>query len=300
MTNQLVFWNSQSGRADEIGDLRELLRGTHRDWVDLASVTDLEATLAKHISGGCESVVAVGGDGTINAIVNAMMSIDQSSRPTLSIVPFGTANDFAGTLRIPDDPAAAVDLIRSQDAVPIDLVQIRGEGFERFYANIAAGGNCVRASEAITDEIKSTWGPFAYIRGAFDVLPDMTSYRITAKCDNEEFADLQCWAVLVANGKTNAGRIEVAPQASPADGLIDVIIIRDGTIADMVQIVANNLLGRFLECEQVIFRQVKSLKLHSAPTMRFTLDGEIIDEEPIQFNVVPGAIRIHAGTQNLS
>jgi len=293
----LVCWNSKSGRAEKVDELHDLLRDENCDWLDLSLVSDLDSVIGNYVKQGCQTIVAAGGDGTINSLVNAMMCIDQAARPSLAIVPLGTANDFAGTLCIPDEISGAIELITSSNPVPVDLIEIRGDGFSRYYANIAAGGNCVRASEAITDEIKSNWGAFAYIRGALDVLPDMTSYRVTLKCDEEEFADLQSWAVLVANGKTNAGRIEVAPKASPFDGLMDVVIIKDGTVADMVKIVANNLLGSFLESEQVIFRQVKSLELYSEPRMRFTRDGEIVDEQPIHFTVVPGAIRMHVGSQ---
>ena len=149
----------------------------------------------------------------------------------------------------------------------------------------------------MTDEIKERWGAFAYIRGAVEILPNMKTYRVTANCDDEKFANLDSWAILVANGKTNAGGIKVAPKASPIDGLLDVIIIRDGNVGDMVQIVANNLMGNFLESEQVIYRQVKSLSLTSEPRMRFTLDGEVVDREPVHFEVVSSAIKMHVGTQ---
>ncbi len=63
----------------------------------------------------------------------------------------------------------------------------------------------------------------------------------------------------------------------------------------MFQIVANNLLDNFLEGERVIFRQVSSLLLHSEPYMRFTLDGEVVDEEPVWFDVVPADIKMYLG-----
>lgn len=296
MPHQLVFWNSDSGKADAITELREALSDERSTWVELSKGLDLPHEIEQAISDGCETVVAAGGDGTVNALVNALMAVDEQRRPALAIIPLGTANDFAGTLGVPDEVAEAATLMKQSEPVSIDVVRIRGTGADRFYANIAAGGNCVRVSEALTDEIKARWGAFSYIRGAMDVLPDMTTYRITARCDNEEFSDLDSWAVLVANGKTNAGRIMVAPEASPVDGLVDLIIIRDGSIGNMVEIVADNLLGNFLESDQVIFRQVKSLHLQSEPRMRFTLDGEVIDEEPVQFDVVPAAIRMYVGT----
>ena len=80
--------------------------------------------------------------------------------------------------------------------------------------------------------------------------------------------------------------------------MLDIVIIKDGNLMDMVEIVAGNLSGNFLECEQIIFRQAKCLRLCSDPPMRFTLDGEVTDEEPLEFNVIVGAIRAFVG--NLS
>ncbi len=292
MSKYIVISNGGSGRASETEQLRALLVNSDATWLDLAQTDDLAADLQAGLSSGCKTVVAAGGDGTVNATVNALMSLDSHDRPSMAIIPLGTANDFAGTLGVPDDIREATRLL-DQTPTGVDVVKIAGEGFERYYANIAAGGNCVRVSEAMTDEIKSRWGAFSYMRGAVDVLPDMETFRMDVQCDEEHLTDLPCWAVLVANGKTTAGRIAVAPKALPADGLFDVIIIRDGTFGDMLEIVANNLLGSFLECEQIIFRQARSLHLKSEPSMRFTIDGEVIDQEPVRFEIVPGAIAMH-------
>lgn len=289
MKDRLLVWNGGSGKAEAIDDLRKSLRAGGE--IALTRGVNLCDEIAKAVSEGCKTVVAGGGDGTVNAVVNALMRIDEEQRPTFGIVPLGTANDFAGTLKIPNDLPSAVELIDSGFVQSCDVVRISSHQFERFYANMAAGGNCVRVSEQLTDEIKKTWGPFCYMRGAAGVLTDMITYKIVANCDQEKF-ELDSWAVLVANGRTNAGRIEVAPKASITDGLIDVIIIREGNALDMVEIVSRTLLGSFLECEQVIFRQVKQLTLGSIPGMRFTIDGEVIDEEPIQFDVIAGAIRM--------
>ncbi len=292
----LLFWNGGSGKAESVEELRTSLLDTTTTWVEMTRDVDLRSEIEKAIDGGCETVIAAGGDGTVNAVVNALMKVDEQRRPSFAIVPLGTANDFSGTLAIPDDVDQAVQLFQTTRPTLVDMVRISGDGFERYYANVAAGGNCVRVSEQLTDELKKRWGPLSYIRGSVGVLADMETYRITAEVDGERFEQLDSWAVLVANGRTNAGRIEVAPEASPHDGMLDVIIIKDGSVLDMVEIVAGNLTGSFLECDQVIFRQAKRLQLRSDPPMRFTLDGEVIDEEPIEFNVVAGALRVYVGS----
>lgn len=290
-----VIWNPGAGKAAQLSVLREQLSGVSTQWVEMTRDVDLGQTIESCLDSGCTTLVAAGGDGTVNAVVNTLMQLDSDRRPNLAVIPLGTANDFAGTLKIPDDLSAAAQLVLHTEPVPCDVVQIRGRDFERHYANIAAGGNCVRVSEELTDEIKERWGAFCYLRGAVGVLADMESYRISAEIDDEHFSDLACWAVLVANGRTNAGRIEVAPRASPVDGLIDVVLIRDGGVVDMLEIVAANLKGEFDRCEQVIYRQASRFRLHSEPPMRFTVDGEVVDQEPIEFHVDKRAIRMFVG-----
>tara|TARA_R110002073_G_scaffold149182_1_gene302649 strand:+ start:24288 stop:25190 length:903 start_codon:yes stop_codon:yes gene_type:complete len=296
MTN-LVFWNRGSGKSEQVERLRAALPSATTTWVQISRDVDLRETIEQQLECECDVVFAAGGDGTVNAVVNALMKIDSARRPSMAVIPLGTANDFAGTLAIPDEIEEAVALHRDCQPIPMDVVRIAGSGFERYYANVAAGGNCVRVSEELTDDIKSRWGAFSYLRGAVGVLADMKSFRVHAEMDGQKISDFDSWAVLVANGKTNAGRIEVAPEASPVDGLLDVVLIKDGDVMDMVEIVAGNLLGNFLECEQVIYRQARRLKLYSDPPMRFTLDGEVVDEEPVEFECIPGAIRMFCGPE---
>ncbi|EMI54819.1 diacylglycerol/lipid kinase family protein [Rhodopirellula sallentina] len=291
----LVIWNGGSGRSTQIDQLRAALRNHDTTWLELDRGVNLSIIIDGFILDGGQTVIAAGGDGTVHAVVNHLMMVAPDTRPSMAIIPLGTANDFAGTLNILEPVEHAVETLNTGQVEPIDVIRIRGDGLESYYSNVAAGGNCVRVSEQLTDEVKSRWGAFCYVRGAVGVLADMQSYRLTADVDGEVFNQLDSWAVLIANGRTNAGHIEVAPEASPVDGMMDVVIIRDGDVMDMVEIVSGNLLGNFLECDQVIFRKAKRIGLQSDPPMRFTLDGELIDREPIEFEVVPSAIRMFVG-----
>lgn len=295
---RLLVWNGGSGKSvafQQLLDQNRICDATQL--YELTRGSDLKARISHAVEEGCEVVLVAGGDGTVNAVVNALMSIESVRRPRLAILPLGTANDFAATLTLPDDIGRALELSYTNQSLPMDVVKIRAHDFQRYFANIAAGGNSVRVSEELTDDMKTRWGAFCYLRGGLPVLADLQTFHITAQCDSEQFSDIDSWAVLVANGKTNAGRIVVAPNASPNDGLLDVIIIRDGTILDIVDIVSQALLGSYLECEQVIYRQVRRLQLHSEPSMRFTIDGEVIEEEPVEFEVVPGAISMFVGDE---
>lgn len=291
----LVVRNPVAGSFDANAEHWDSFRTDDARIVEFNRETNLVHLIEDALRTGFNTVIAAGGDGTVNAVVNAVMAIDAGRRPRMAILPLGTANDFAGALYIPDDISEAVELLGHARYLPIDVIRIQSEGFEMHYANVAAGGNSVRVTEEITSEMKSRWGAFCYLRGALTVLTDLESYRIDAVLDDEHIEHMDTWAVLVANGKTNAGRIIVAPGASPADGLMDVILIRDGSVLDMMNIVGNAALGNYLDSDQVIHRQVKHLQLSSKPDMRFTLDGEVIDRQPVVFDVIPGAIEMFIG-----
>ena len=291
----LVIYNQASGRSEQNAHRLSLFQAEGCRLVEFNCETCLEEVIQEAINDGFETVIAAGGDGTVNAVVNALMSVTETVRPALAILPFGTANDFASTLGIAVDIDTAISQLNVCPCVPIDAVRITAEGFMRYYANVAAGGNSVRVTEEITTDMKSRWGAFCYLRGAVPILADLQSYHIELECDGEILERQDTWAVLVANGRTNAGGIVVAPPALPHDGLLDVIVIRNGTAFDIMAIVGNAVLGDYLASEQVMHRQVKQLKLRSEPGMRFTVDGEVIDAEPVEFNIVPGAIRMFVG-----
>ncbi len=295
MQKLMVIWNRGSGKAEEFAHLADSLNDGANCFLEMTRDTDLAQHIRSAVESGVTTVVAAGGDGTVNAVVNALMMLDDAVRPALAILPMGTANDFAATLCLPDALPLAIELLGSAPCVPIDIIRIRADGYERFYANVAAGGNSVRVSEKLTDEMKSRWGAFCYLRGGLDVLADLHSFRIRAECDGEVFDHFDSWTVLVANGRMNGGRIVVAPRAVPNDGLMDVILIRGDSVIDIAGIIANALAGDYLQSNQVVHRQVRHLKLRSEPGMRFTLDGEVVDAEPVEFDVIPGAIRMLVG-----
>ena len=298
MTKQLLLWNSNAGKAGTINELHQFFASRSTSFIDIALETRLDARIADAAKEGCTSVIAAGGDGTIHTVVNAIMKIPSRVRPSLGILPLGTANDLAGTLKIPDDLSLALAIIERKESTPLDVIRVRSGQFERYFANVATGGNGSRVSAAMTDEIKKAWGAFCYLRGAVAVLSDLVSFNVSIACDSETLTNVKAWAVLVANGKSNAGRIMIAPEASVDDGLLDLIIVLDGTAIDMVKIASSVLQGNFLESEQVIYRKAKRVSIEAEPTMPFTLDGEIYDNAntggPIEFEAIRHAIQVYA------
>jgi diacylglycerol kinase (ATP) len=99
---QLIFYNQSAGKAAQIASLRASLAADETTWVELNRELEIAREIQNFMTAGGETVIAAGGDGTVHAVVNGIMQIEQSKRPKMAIVPLGTANDFAGTLQIPD------------------------------------------------------------------------------------------------------------------------------------------------------------------------------------------------------
>jgi len=238
-------------------------------------------------------LIVAGGDGSINAAVNALARMDNP--PQLGLIPLGTANDLCASLAIPNDPLQALELIERGPVVPLDVIQVISESQDAWCINMATGGNSARVTETLTDDLKQRWGPLVYLRGVIGVLADLDIFRATIRFDDDPPQAMNVWNILMANAQTCGGRIQVAPEADPADGLIDVIVVQDGTVGDMAEMAAGLVTGNYLEHEQVVYRRARRVELRSDPPMRFTIDGELVDEIPYAFVLHPKKLPVVVG-----
>jgi diacylglycerol kinase (ATP) len=243
---------------------------------------------------GFDTVIACGGDGTVNSVVSGLMTCS-GPRPTLGILPLGTGNDFARTLAIPLDGDAAIQALQSATERPCDVARASSGAQQRWLINVSAGGFSGQVNEAATDEVKSRWGPLAYLRSALSVLPDLTQYKAQLTFDDGPAEAIDLVNVIVANARTAAGGTMVAPQASIEDALLDVVIVRGGSMIDYAAIAARLLAGDYTAHELVELRRCRKLSVRSDPAMAFNVDGDLLDPGPIDFELIPSALRVLVG-----
>lgn len=290
----LVLWNPASGRAAEAAELRQQLAGLRGlRLVDTQSAAHTCELAATAVDQGFTHVIAAGGDGTVNATINGLMP--QPQRPSFAVLPVGTANDFAQTLAIPDEPLAAAELALYGARRAIDVVEYEVAGQPRWFANVAAGGNSDEVTRQLTDEVKRRWGPLCYLRGALGVLADLKGFDTTVTLDDGSVESHSVWNVIVANGRTNAGHLQLAPRANPEDGLLDLILIREGDLLDVPSLVVQYAVSDYLKSDLVRYRQARSVRFQANPMMRFSIDGEAIEQQPAMFSAVPGALQMAIG-----
>ena len=279
--------------AGSIKDLDVLLKKLRRLRPDELHLThkpgDAETFARKAIRAGCNYVIAAGGDGTLNEVVNGIASPRRAREICVGVVPLGTGNDFVRSLGLPATLEENIDILRSKQTAPVDLVRVRSDR-TRYFVNVSTGGFSGLVNEKLTPEIKHAWGPLAYVRSAAAALPELHAYRTTIVLDGTERLSIDLYNVIIANGRFVAAGLPIAPNADPSDGLLDLVLIPKLPKPEMALLATEMVLGKHLSSNALIFRRAKKISVRSRPGMWFNVDGEAVGNEPAVFQVVPRAL----------
>lgn len=253
---------------------------------------DAKRLAGEAVASGCERVLAAGGDGTLNEVINGVAP--HASKLQVGLIPLGTGNDFARMLNLPDSVADCVEVLRAGNTQPTDLVQVTSDQV-RYFINVSAGGFSGTVNEKLTPEIKQSWGPLAYVRCAAEALPELKAYRTEITLDDAVPITLDLYNAVVANGRYVAGGTLIAPEASIDDGLLDLVLIPKNSMMDIALVAAQILLGSHLSSEGVVFRRAAKVTINSSPGMWFNVDGELVGNEPATFEIMPRALHFLTG-----
>ena len=238
---------------------------------------------------GCEYIIAAGGDGTLNEVINGIASPHLIRGVRMGIVPLGTANDFARSMKLPARLEDNIDILRAKQTVLVDLVRVTGKR-TRYFINVSAGGFSGVVDEKLTPQIKSTWGPLAYLRSAAAALPKLRAYRATVIFDDVERWEGELYNIVIANGQFVAGGLPIAPHASVRDGLLDILLVPKRPAREMALLTAQMLLGKHLSSDASPFRRAMKISVKSRPRMWFNVDGEPFGDDPAVFQIIPRAL----------
>jgi diacylglycerol kinase (ATP) len=285
---------SSGGGAYDPDELRAEFDGYELDWVQTKGSGDASEAAREWTEG---LLIVAGGDGTINDAVNGLGKAGFPEGVTLGILPAGTGNDLAATLCIPDDPDEAEDVIRQGRVRTLDVARVRSEGIEeRFFINVATGGLGAEISDANEGELKKRWGKLSYLRASLEVAKDFDIKELDLYLDGK-LHRVQAVNVVVGNCRYAGGGWLAAPNANPEDGLLDVVIIEKLGLTDLLQLApASMARADYLGKEGVFSARAKEILVETQPPgLDFTVDGEVVGDEPARFSVVPGALKVIVG-----
>jgi diacylglycerol kinase (ATP) len=286
-----IIFNPRAGSATQIETLHSAIaQRPETQLLETAAAGDAQRLAETALDAGCKRLIAAGGDGTAHEVANAILA--RKADAVLGILPLGTGNDLSRTLQIPIDLADALRLLDTGVERRISAIKVVAERRICYCINVAAGGFSGQIDEALTDEMKQTWGPLAYLRGAIKVIPDLTHYRTLIRFDGSPREPITALNIIIANCRTAGGGTEVAPMADPQDRVLDVVIVRPGSFTELAAVAARLLAGDYTGSDLVCHRTARRVEIESTPGMWFNVDGELLTNRPITFSIIPDALRV--------
>ena len=235
---------------------------------------------------GVERLVAAGGDGTLNEVVNGLANLPKEKRPVLAILPLGTANDFATACEIPFSPLEALRLAVEGKASAVDIVKAN----ERYFINVASSGFGAQIVADTPTSLKNFLGGGAYTLSAVIMALNYTSHEGHLVADDLDIEGKSI-AGLVCNGRQAGGGQMIAPHAYIDDGLLDIVVFMEFPIADLGQVVAE--MFEYEHSGTYVKRyQKKWVESILQQQLSVNLDGEPYEAERIRFEVLHKEIEV--------
>jgi diacylglycerol kinase (ATP) len=293
-TKARVICNPTSGGGCEPQAIREELEDFGAEWIDTRGAGDAREAAEEWGDG---LLIVVGGDGTVNEVINGLGRAGFPENVTLAVRPTGTGNDLAATLALPNDPGAAGEAIRQGRVRTLDVARVRSVGVgERFFINVSTGGFGAETSSLADERLKSRWGKLTYFRASLEKARDFDVREVKVTLDDEERM-MRAVNVAVGNCRYAGGGWLAAPRANPEDGLLDLVVISQVGLKEVLALAPAALAkSDYLDTEGVFYARAKKIRVETRPGgLEFTADGEVIGDEPVEFEVIPHALKVVAG-----
>ena len=255
------------------------------------------------IEAGFRKIISVGGDGTLNEVVNGVFTQDRVSpkEVVLGMIPVGTGNDWGRMFGIPLVYEGAVDVIKENKIMSHDIGLVSyycgNEQHSRYFINIAGLGfeaMVVNKTNRQKDKGRSNQAIYFY-----NLLSCLISYKKTNAdiiLDGRKTKS-KIFSINVGNGRYCGGGMRQTPDALPDDGLLDVTVIRDMGRIEIIKSLKLLYDGTILSHPKVDGYRCKNLKVTTESVLYTEADGESLGHTPAEFSIIPGGINVVYGSR---
>lgn len=259
-----------------------------------------DATLLtrEHLAAGAGLIVGVGGDGTLNEIINGFMKTSPPVRRAarLGVIPFGTGCDFARIILKSPSPRRALQVIKEGYTRSLDLGRVQFSDHEgapevRYFHNIVSFGTGGEVAFHVNSHSKVGGAFLSFLRSTLICLMRHGARRICLSCDGrtEEFVVRN---IVVANGRYHGGGMCVAPDALADDSLLHVTVIGDLPLPEMFLNIAKFYNGGIKEVRTVKTLTARHVEATSTQNIRIDADGEQPGWLPVVIDILPHALPV--------
>jgi YegS/Rv2252/BmrU family lipid kinase len=258
--------------------------------------TDLTAAA---IQAGHRTVLAIGGDGTVNEVVNGFFRDGRAavSEVVLGVIPQGTGSDFRRALRLPLDERAAIRAIQTADARPVDVMRVayrnsEGITLSRYAVNVVSFGMGGAVAARVNQTSKALGGRVSFLIATVATTLKFQGNKVSLRIDGAELPNVSITNVAVGNGPYHGGGMWACPRAVMDDGVLEVTIIENMPAWEILRDIAYLYNGRIYEHPKVRYSRATRLEATSDQPTLLEIDGEPLGQLPLEIEIIPKAIRV--------
>ena len=241
------------------------------------------------IKTGAKRFLAVGGDGTINLVANALLQEQWETPPVLGVLPAGSGSDLIRSFGISQDIEEAATHLSGSETAPLDAVHLSGPWGARYFLNSAGSGLTGGVIEEV-EKMPHGWGAARYQVGIWPALVKLPHAKVTVVCGKDRFEG-DALMLIMSNANFLGGGMKMAPHADPADGKVNMQIFHGPKrmaliLKPMVQ------RGKHLDHPNVTLMSGEKFSIETEPDWPIEADGEYLGRGNMEGSVVPGAIEL--------
>jgi diacylglycerol kinase (ATP) len=254
-------------------------------------------TMAKTaIAKGTDFIVAVGGDGTINEIVNGIMQSKSPKKPALAVLPLGRGNDFVRTYRVGKDLDQLCNAIKRANFAQVDVgsltyTGLKGTSESRFFINIADVGIGGVVTQIVSSSRRFFNANFTYTLAIFRSLFSFTYEEMKVRADNFSFEG-DVMSLCMANGKYFGSGLCIAPNADLFDGMAEIVILEKISLWEFIKHLTRVRRGEKIKHPKVYYLQTTTCSISANAPCPLDVDGEFVGYTPVEMTMLPAAIRM--------
>jgi len=283
MGNTLIILNP-AAHSDRAQRKRAQVESLAHDCVVCATTCtgDAELMARRGVKEGFEKIVAAGGDGTINEVVNGLAG----THATLGLLPIGTMNVFATELGLPvNDLALCWNIIQGDSTRAIDLPKAN----EKYFVQLAGVGLDAQVVKETSAQLKKNFGPLSYLISAAQIAARQPP-RLSIQSDDAPIKEGSF--VLVGNGRLYGGPFPFFKHAVIDDGKLDVIVFKSLGYLEIIKYLQDVVFSSEIRVPEIEYFQTSRLRVESDQSVPVELDGELVGNCPVEFSLQERSLRV--------
>jgi YegS/Rv2252/BmrU family lipid kinase len=253
----------------------------------------------KALEEGYECIVAVGGDGTINEVVNGFFAEGRVLNPqaALGLIPRGTGGDFRKAFGWDLQLNSALARLRTDTTAPFDVglteyVNLAGQRESRYFANIASFGVSSAVAHEVNISSKALGGNMSFVWGTIKAMAKYSDRKVRVRVDGGPVEELDITTIAVSNGRYFGSGMCVAPEALTDDGLFDITIWSGYGLSDFMLRSKSLYNGEHVKWNQTRYFRGRTVEVETDQDVLLEMDGEVPGRLPCRISLLPSAIRL--------